>query len=82
MGQLVQNFKSIMEEFRNKRHDLLDILHSRLDRDYVEFNVQISDSESALQQFIKQSDASICNTISASTMCQKKKIHMWVSLVE
>ena len=48
-------YHSIMDEFRNKRHDLLDFHHNRFDRDYVEFNVRISDLESALQQFINQS---------------------------
>ena len=38
-----------MEQFRNKRHDLLDFLTNRFDRDYVASNVRISDLESALQ---------------------------------
>jgi dynein heavy chain len=59
MEQLVLSFKSIMEEFRNKRHDLLDFHNNRFDRDYVEFNVRISDLESALQQFFNQSFESI-----------------------
>jgi dynein heavy chain len=59
MEHLVDSFKTIMEEFRNKRHDLLDFQNNRFDRDYVEFNVRISDLESALQQFINQCFESI-----------------------
>jgi dynein heavy chain, axonemal len=71
MEQLVDSFKTIMEEFRNKRHDLLDFHHNRFDRDYVEFNVRISDLESALQQFINQSFESI-TSISTSLNLLKK----------
>ncbi|KAF4646795.1 hypothetical protein FOL47_005651, partial [Perkinsus chesapeaki] len=59
MEELVNNFRTIMEEFKNKRHDLLDFHNNRFDRDYVEFNVRIADLESALQQFINQSFESI-----------------------
>ncbi|EER04791.1 hypothetical protein Pmar_PMAR024297, partial [Perkinsus marinus ATCC 50983] len=38
MEQLVVSSRTIMEEFRNKRHDLLDFHNNRFDRDYVEFN--------------------------------------------
>jgi len=43
MAQLLQNFNSIMEQIRNKRHDLPDFLNNRFDRDYGEFNARISD---------------------------------------
>jgi dynein heavy chain len=73
MEQLVLNFKSIMEEFRNKRHDLLDFLNNRFDRDYVEFNVRISDLESALQQFINQSFESISSIETSLKLLKKFK---------
>ncbi|CAE8591739.1 unnamed protein product, partial [Polarella glacialis] len=59
MEPLVKSFKTILEEFQIKRHDLLDFHNNRFDRDYVEFNVRISDLESNLRQFINQSFESI-----------------------
>ncbi|GLE09149.1 hypothetical protein PINS_up020740 [Pythium insidiosum] len=37
------------------QHDLLDYKNNRFDRDYVEFNVRISDLEGLLQKFINDS---------------------------
>jgi dynein heavy chain len=54
MEKIVSNFRSITEEFRLKRHDLLDFQQNKFDRDYVEFNVRITDLETSLQQFINQ----------------------------
>lgn len=55
MESLVDQFYSIKKEFRAKNHDLLDYHNNKFDRDYVEFNVSISDLEGNLQQFINQS---------------------------
>lgn len=49
--KIVGNFKKIVDEFRKERHDLLDFCDNRFDRDYVEFNVRVSDLEVHLQQF-------------------------------
>merc|ERR1712137_452734 len=56
---LVKSFDNNIEDFRTKRHELLDFLNNRFDRDYVEFNVRIADLEGALQDFINQSFNSI-----------------------
>eukprot|EP00397_Hematodinium_sp_SG-2012_P000031 GEMP01000031.1.p1 GENE.GEMP01000031.1~~GEMP01000031.1.p1 ORF type:complete len:4639 (+),score=1050.01 GEMP01000031.1:391-14307(+) len=71
MEQLVESFKTIMEEFRMKRHDLLDFHNNRFDRDYVEFNVRITDLESALQQFINQSFESITSIETSLALLKK-----------
>ena len=55
MEGLISTFHGIIDEFRSKRHDLLDYHNNKFDRDYVEFNVHISDLEGSLQQFINQS---------------------------
>jgi dynein heavy chain len=55
MERLIDQFHHIVREFRLKRHDLLDYHNNKFDRDYVEFNVKITDLEAALQQFINQS---------------------------
>ncbi len=55
----------------SKRHDLLDYSHNRFDRDYVEFNVRISDLESALQQFINSSFECITSISSSLNLLKK-----------
>lgn len=55
MESLTALFESIVRDFRLKRHDLLDYHSNKFDRDYVEFNVRITDLETKLQQFINTS---------------------------
>jgi dynein heavy chain len=73
MERLIESFNSILLEFRNKRHDLLDFHQNRFDRDYVEFNVRISDLESALQQFINQSFEQISSIETSLKLLKKFK---------
>lgn len=49
MEDLIDQFHSIVKDFRLKRHDLLAYHNNKFDRDYVEFNVKISDLECSLQ---------------------------------
>ncbi|KAF1317985.1 Dynein heavy chain, partial [Globisporangium splendens] len=55
MEDLIAKFNSIIREFQHRNHDLLDYKNNRFDRDYVEFNVRISDLEGLLQKFINDS---------------------------
>ncbi|CAM9244386.1 unnamed protein product [Chrysoparadoxa australica] len=55
MEALIDQFHGIVRDFRYKRHDLLAYHNNKFDRDYMEFNVKISDLEGSLQQFINQS---------------------------
>ena len=55
MDLLIDQFHRIKAEFKSRNHDLLDYHNNKFDRDYVEFNVRISDLESKLQQFVNQS---------------------------
>jgi dynein heavy chain len=59
MESLIDLFENIVRRFKMKRHDLLDFQNSKFDRDYVEFNVNISDLEGLLQNFINESFESI-----------------------
>ncbi len=45
MEGLIDEFKKIISQFKNKQHDLLGFDSNKFDRDYVEFNVQISELE-------------------------------------
>jgi dynein heavy chain len=65
MEPLISAFNVILDEFKSKKHDLLDYHNNKFDRDYVEFNVRISDLESSLQHFINHSFESI-SSIEAS----------------
>jgi dynein heavy chain len=71
MEPLVKSFKVTLEEFQIKRHDLLDFSNNRFDRDYVEFNVRISDLENNLRQFINHSFESITSIESSLNLLNK-----------
>jgi hypothetical protein len=45
MERLIDQFHAIVREFRLKRHDLLDYHNNKFDRDYVEFNVKVRNSD-------------------------------------
>eukprot|EP00985_Skeletonema_marinoi_P031529 scaffold37718_cov187-Skeletonema_marinoi.AAC.14 len=45
----------IKQGFRAKNHDLLDYHNNKFDRDFVEFNVRISELEGAMLQFVDHS---------------------------
>eukprot|EP00606_Chrysophyceae_sp_TOSAG23-5_P000883 GSChrysophyteH2.ASY1.ANO1.1544.1 assembled CDS len=61
MDHIIELFRTIVSNFRKKRHKLLDYNNNTFDRDYVEFNVKITDLEASLQAFINQSFDSISN---------------------
>jgi len=52
MDKLTNKFQAIIEDFKRKRHDLLDTANNKFDKDYVEFNVEISKLDIELQNFI------------------------------
>jgi dynein heavy chain len=71
MERLIEQFHLIVKEFKLKRHDLLDYHNNKFDRDYVEFNVKITDLEAALQQFINQSFENITSIESSLALLRK-----------
>ena len=71
MEGLIAAFFKIIGDFKKKRHELLDYQSNKFDRDYVEFNIAISDLEGSLQQFINQSFENI-TSIEQSLMLLKK----------
>ena len=62
MDELLGSFKNLIEEFKKKRHDLLEYGSNTFDRDFVEFNVHINKLEQNLQEFITQSFEKITST--------------------
>ena len=71
MESLIADFRRIIADFRSKRHPLLAYQNNKFDRDYVEFNVKISDLESALQQFINQSFENITSISNSLNLLRK-----------
>jgi dynein heavy chain len=71
MERLIDQFHTIVKDFKLKRHDLLDYHQNKFDRDYVEFNVKITDLEAALQQFINFSFENISSIESSLALLRK-----------
>lgn len=42
MDKLIGKFEGIIEKLKKKKHDLLETTINKFDRDWVEFNVDIS----------------------------------------
>ncbi|KAL7543927.1 hypothetical protein ACHAXR_013293, partial [Thalassiosira sp. AJA248-18] len=55
MEPLVDEFMHIKQDFRARNHVLLDYHNNKFDRDYVEFNVRISELEGGMQEFVDHS---------------------------
>lgn len=49
---IVDKFSSTVKEFKNKNHKLLDYMDGVFDKDYVEFNVEVSHVEIELKRYI------------------------------
>ena len=71
MEPLLLVFDQIIDQFREKKHDLLDYNTNKFDRDYVEFNVRVGELETSLQHFINRSFESI-SSIEQSLQLLKK----------
>jgi len=71
MESLTDQFNTIIGEFRRKNHDLLDYHNNKFDRDYVEFNVSISQLEMSLQKFINDSFESISSIENSLNLLKK-----------
>ena len=72
MEHLIKDFNRVIDTFKSKqKNDLLLYQNNKFDRDYVEFNVKISDLEGALQQFINQSFENITNIENSLNLLNK-----------
>lgn len=53
MDVIINKFNTIRDQFKQKRKaDLLDLSNSTFDKEYVSFNISISQLDTELQQFI------------------------------
>jgi len=68
MDNLIKSFIQIVDEFKRKPYDLLDYTKNTFDRDFLEFNVNVAELETALQGFINASFENITSTEHAISM--------------
>lgn len=54
IDDIIDGFKACVNGFKKKKHKLLNFEQNTFDRDFVEFNVAVSSSETQLQQYIKK----------------------------
>jgi len=66
-------FNSHVKKFKNKQHRLLDYTNDKFDRDFVEFNVDISNVETLLQEYINSNFANITNIMDSLSLLRKFK---------
>ena len=52
IGEIITKFYVFVTNFKKKNHKLLDYHNNNFDRDFVEFNVDVSSVETELQQYI------------------------------
>ena len=52
MDEIIARFKQSVDFFKRKKHKLLSFEQNTFDRDFVEFNVAVSSSETELQEYI------------------------------
>ena len=71
LDPLLAAFDDIIKGFRSKGYDLLDFHSNRLDRDYVDFNVKMTELEGSLQIFINRSFENV-GSIESSLLLLKR----------
>ena len=52
MDDIIKSFNGLVDAFRKRKHKLLHYTDNHFDRDFVEFNVDVSQLETELQQYI------------------------------
>ncbi len=71
MDELIERFNSILQDFKRKKHALLEFHCNKFDRDYVEFNVNVANLEENLKEFINESFENITNVERSLQLLQK-----------
>ena len=71
MDNLIKSFIQIVEDFKRKPYDLLNYSQNTFDRDFLEFNVNVAELETALQGFINASFENITSTEHALSLLKQ-----------
>jgi dynein heavy chain len=70
---IITSFNSYVKKFKNKEHKLLDYDKNTFDRDFVEFNVDVSQVEIQLQNYIDQNFEEITSIEDSLKLLRKFK---------
>jgi dynein heavy chain, axonemal len=68
---ILKEFDMYVTKFKGQNHRLLDYKEDRFDRDFVEFNVEISDVETMLQKYIEGKFENITNIVDSLRLLRK-----------
>lgn len=68
MESLIQRFFDILSDLKHKPYDMLDFTKNAFDRDFLEYNVNIGELETQVQNFINMSFENILSTEQALTL--------------
>jgi dynein heavy chain len=61
MRELVNEFRSVVNDLKKKRHDLMAYENAQFDRDYLEFSVRYSELLDQIQHFVNRSFSETLN---------------------
>jgi len=70
---IVTAFQNYVTVFKKKNHKLLDFNNNTFDRDFVEFNVDVSSVETSLQKYIDKNFEVITNIEDSLKLLRKFK---------
>jgi dynein heavy chain len=70
---IIDSFNKYVKKFKNKEHKLLDYDKNTFDRDFVEFNVDVSQVEIQLQIYIDQNFEEITSIEDSLKLLRKFK---------
>jgi dynein heavy chain len=73
ISPIVNTFQNFVAQFKKKNHKLLDFNNNTFDRDFVEFNVDVSSVETQLQKYIDQNFTVITNIEDSLKLLRKFK---------
>jgi dynein heavy chain len=71
IGPILAEFEKYVAKFKGQNHRLLEYKDDRFDRDFVEFNVEISDVETLLQTYINSKFENITNIVDSLRLLRK-----------
>jgi dynein heavy chain len=73
ISPIVSSFQNYVKLFKAKNHKLLDFNNNTFDRDFVEFNVDVSSVETSLQKYIDKNFEVISNIEDSLKLLRKFK---------
>jgi dynein heavy chain len=73
INPIVKKFGDFVKAFKSKNHKLLDFNNNTFDRDFVEFNVDVSSVETDLQRYIDANFQTITNIEDSLKLLRKFK---------